>query len=94
MSKRTIPGIPEPTVSVPMQRSRAARLIASNARDADDLAYLLDMLGLAACEARDPGSAPDDLEQIRREKAARRGDRKLRVTELANLLSNVDSPRT
>ncbi|MQA63434.1 MAG: hypothetical protein GEU86_18540 [Actinophytocola sp.] len=94
MSKRTIPGIPEPAVSLPMQRSRAARVIAANAHDAEDLAYLLDVLGLAACEARDPGSAPDDLEQIRRAKSARRGDRKLRVTELASLLSNVDTPRT
>jgi len=45
--------------SLPEKRHRAARVIAANARDAGDLAELLDMLGLTAalprlCSRRSP----------------------------------------
>jgi hypothetical protein len=40
------------------QRHRAARTVASQARDAQDLAELLDMLGLTAAEGREPFAEP------------------------------------
>jgi hypothetical protein len=44
--------------SIPEKRHRAARVIAANARGSDDVAELLDMLGLTAAEGRFP-PAPD-----------------------------------
>ena len=40
------------------QRHRAARTVAGQARDAHDLAELLDMLGLTAAEGREPVQEP------------------------------------
>jgi hypothetical protein len=39
------------------QRHRAARTVAGNAHDAEDLAELLSMLGLTAAEGRQPPAA-------------------------------------
>lgn len=84
MIERILPA-GEPT---PEQRSCAVWVIAGNARDACDLTNLLDMLGLTASEARDLGSAPDQLTRRRNgEAAAHRGRRRLRVSEVAEMLS-------
>lgn len=40
------------------QRHHAARTVAGHARDAKDLAELLDMLGLTAAEGREPPGEP------------------------------------
>lgn len=47
----------EPTAR---QRHRAARTVAAHARDAEDLTELLDMLGLAACDGREPPAEPEE----------------------------------
>jgi hypothetical protein len=49
--------IDEPTA---VQRHRAAHAVAAHARDADDLAELLDMLGLSAADGQAPGPADDE----------------------------------
>ncbi|GAA5106512.1 hypothetical protein [Haloechinothrix salitolerans] len=77
----------EPTAE---ERSHAVRVVASYARDATELIDLLDMLGLAASEAHEPGSAPDQVE--RREQAAARGrrGRPLLVSELTEMFAGAD----
>lgn len=71
-------------------RSRAVRVTASQARGARDLAELLNMLGLAASEARQPGSDPDQLaRRLRNEVAAHRGHHNLMATELAQMLATA-----
>lgn len=77
----------EPTAE---ERSHAVRAVAGEARDAADLAELLDMLGLAASEARTPGSAPDQLARASRdEELARRRNHRLTVEELGELFAGA-----
>lgn len=77
----------EPTAA---ERSRATRVVASYARDAAELTELLGMLGLAASEAREPGSAPDQVEERERAKARERRGRPLMVNELAEMFADAD----
>ncbi|MBA0126875.1 hypothetical protein H0B56_15090 [Haloechinothrix sp. YIM 98757] len=74
------------------ERSRAVRTVAAHATDAGDLEQLLDMLGLAAGEAREPGSAPDQITRAHREalRAAPR-NRRLLASELATVLTSGSS---
>lgn len=64
----------------PEQRSQAVRVVAGHAKDADDLVELLDMLGLAASEASEPGSGPTKVVPSARDERAPR--RKLTIDEL------------
>ncbi len=72
------------------ERSRATRVVASYARDTAELTKLLDMLGLAASEGREPGSAPDQVEERERAEARERRGRPLMVSELAEMFAEVD----
>lgn len=72
------------------ERSRAARVVASYARDTTELTEMLDMLGLAASEAREPGSAPDQVERRERAAARARRGRTLLVSELTEMISGSD----
>lgn len=74
------------------ERSRAARTVAAHATDSGDLAYLLDMLGLAASEAREPGSAPDQIARARRDALrATPRSRRLPASQLATVLASGSS---
>ncbi len=77
----------EPTAE---ERSRATRVVAAYARDAAELTELLDMLGLAPSEAREPGSAPDQVERREHAEARERRGRTLLVSELAEMFSGSD----
>ncbi|WP_034272002.1 hypothetical protein [Haloechinothrix halophila] len=77
----------EPTAD---ERSRAARVVAAYARDATELTEVLDMLGLAASEAREPGSAPDQVERREHAAARARRGRTLLVSELTEMFSGSD----
>ncbi|MPY99790.1 MAG: hypothetical protein GEU97_17710 [Actinophytocola sp.] len=76
----------EPTAE---ERSRAARVVAAYAHDAAELTELLDMLGLAASEAREPDSAPDPVEQREHAEARERRGRPLLVSELAEMFGEA-----
>lgn len=74
----------EPTAE---HRSRAVWIVAENARDADDLTELLDMLGLSAREAREPGCVseqPVPAQRQPREPRLNTGDLSDLLTPLAD----------
>lgn len=64
---------------------RAARVVASNARDAGDLAELLDMLGLTATDGRFPPAPPPDTARIPTPRHPSAADRDLATTLLAEV---------
>lgn len=76
----------EPTAE---QRSRAVWVVAGKAQDAEDLSEVLDMLGLSACEAKEPGSAPDQAVPAQRQPRNHR----LTTSELADLLTPLADSR-
>ncbi|SNR81948.1 hypothetical protein SAMN06265360_12122 [Haloechinothrix alba] len=74
------------------ERSRAVRTVAAHATDSGDLEQLLDMLGLTAGEAREPGSAPDQIARAHREALrATPRSRRLPAGELAIVLASGSS---
>ncbi|MDV6014233.1 hypothetical protein [Haloechinothrix sp. LS1_15] len=72
------------------QRSKAVRVTASHARDTAEFETMLDMLGLSACEGREPGSAPDSSSTGGiAAQHGQRGNRRLLVSELRALLAEA-----
>ena len=86
----TTPVTHEPTAA---ERSRAARVTAAYANDAAELVEFLDMLGVAASEAREPGSAPDQVDKRERAEARARRSRTLMVSELAEMFADSGAAR-
>lgn len=70
------------------QRHRAARTVAGQARDAEDLAELLGMLGLTAAEGREP---PDEQPPAAPSELAPKLDPSS-VCRLSNLLAPGSAP--
>lgn len=71
------------------ERSRAVWVVAGNARDADDLAEMLDMLGLSPREAREPGAMPEHAMPAQRQPR----NRKLSRDELNDVLAPLNAEK-
>jgi hypothetical protein len=75
--------------SIPEKRHRAARVIAANARNADDLAELLGMLGLTAAEGRFPPAPDVDTPCIPGPRHPSEADRDLATTLLCAVTQSL-----
>lgn len=75
--------------SMPENRHRAARVIAANARDAADVAELLDMLGLTAAEGRFRPAPAADIPRIPEPRHPSKPERDLATTLLAAVTQSL-----
>ena len=76
-------------MSIPEKRQRAARVVAANAQNADDLAELLDMLGLSAVEGKHPQESPVSPLQIPAPRHPSEAVRDLATTLLAAVVHSL-----
>jgi hypothetical protein len=75
-------------MSVPEKRYRAARVVAANARNANDFTELLNMLGLAEVEGQRPPMPADPL-RIPTPRHSSDAERDLAITILAAITGSL-----
>jgi len=78
--------------TIPEKRHRATRVIAANVRDADELAELLDMLGLTVAEGRFPPVPDTGVPAVPAPRHPSEAERDLATTLLAAVTSHGRAP--